>query len=125
MGIDEVDPEWRIINKLTKCDFNAAETLLGQSESGDVGGGFNQADDFAVPTLRHEAALQEHRLASPVDRLELAFHRLAGEALREVAPDGREGRGADHLRDSFADDLIAQNCPSLIGRGSSHGGSVP
>jgi integrase len=106
------NPE-RILNELTECDLTGTETLLGAFEGGDVGACRDQPDDFAIPPLRLEAAMQKLQLTRPVRYFDLELDRLAGEALGDVGLDDREEFVADHLRETFADHMLKRKTEPL------------
>src|SRR5215831_3192576 len=87
------------------------QVFLRSFEAGDVGACQDQPDDFAVPPLRLEEGVHKLRLVSPVRHLDL--DRLTGEALADVGLGDCEGFVADHLRDTFADDLLRRKTSPL------------
>ena len=72
-----------------------------------------QPGDLALIPLRFTGAMHELRAAGMVRQLDLELDRLAGEAFVDVALDDRKGFVADHVGDSFADDLLGHETVPL------------
>src|SRR5258708_32537329 len=86
--------------------FAGLQVLLRSLEAGDVDGGRDQPDDFALPPLRLVAAMDELRPVTPARHLGFELDLLAGEARPDVGLHDGEDFVADDLGGPFADYLL-------------------
>src|SRR5258708_31330049 len=77
--------------------FAGLQVLLRSLEAGDVDGGRDQPDDFALPPLRLVAAMDEFRPVSPARHPGFELDLLSGEARADVRLHDGEDFVADHL----------------------------
>jgi hypothetical protein len=95
-----------LVEHCSKRRLAFAESGFDTFESCDIGACRDKPDDFAVPPLGFEAAMQVSRLSILERHFDFELDRLPAETLAEVRLDDREKFIAEHLLKRLPDHLL-------------------